>query len=1048
MLNHLKRSLYAAGVVLVLCQAAPALGAATPRHGAAHAGSNGGHRRHPRSRTKHKPGTYVVRGSSHGAAVATAVLMGDTAVEWQYDSLAPGRAEAFRLRAAGSGLATAIHVYISANSSARTLAAGLYSSAGGRPGTLLSTGAATAPQPGAWTTVAIAPVELSRGGTYWLAILGGGGRLRYRDRAQGPCPSETSAARNLLALPSAWRTGTTYADCPASMYVTPASPPVAGAAAFAAGLPAEQALLEAPAGLAAPASSGPPIVSGSPVEGQTLSTSAGSWSGDPTAFAYQWEDCNTSGEACSNIAGATASSYRLAAADVGHRLRAAVTATNTAGSAKASSEATGTVAAEKAPTNTALPSITGAAEEGATLTASEGSWTGSPTGYAYQWEDCNTSGEACSNISKATASTHKLGAGDVGHDLRVVVSATNAAGTTKATSEATGTVVAEKAPENKGLPSITGDAEEGETLSASEGSWSGNPTSFGYVWEDCEASGEGCSSNGSTSSSYKLRAGDVGHTLRVIVTATNGAGSGEATSEATSTVVAAGTPGGQVYVSQTGAGAQNGTGSCANAHSLAWLNEEAHWGSGKAVAPGTTVELCGTFTEPVETKGSGTSGKPVTILFTAGAKIAMSGAGCPGSGCINVGGGSEYITIDGGTDGQIENTERGYAREKDEGPVTTGIEANGCSHCRFENLEIGPMYIAEKGDVVGNTEIRGIKIRPEGGHTEYITVANDYLHDMGWAVNIEADETTNHIYVEHNTFYHLTHGFTPGGSFNGGDIGPVVFAYNHFYGDGNWEDGDNDTNHVDGVHCFAGYGDYPHYNDEPGKGLYIYDNYITTEGHNVTAPVFLEGSNNHTVCGDKTSDMWVFNNVLTGTSCCGLLTGDSGEEHVYNNTLIGATTAEEGCEAVNSDTEDGRELADQDYRFKNDVVTTCRTLMDAEKQLLAPNGLGYNLWANAGSANEALVCRTPEYHGYYFSEFSAWKSCLEQGEEHSITAGSAKLNLTEVIGSLGKPEGGSEAIGHGENLSSLCSETPEEALCKNIDGEARPTTGAWDIGAY
>jgi hypothetical protein len=510
-----------------------------------------------------------------------------------------------------------------------------------------------------------------------------------------------------------------------------------------------------------------------------------------------------------------------------------------------------------------------------------------------------------------------------------------------------------------------------------------------------------------------------------------------------------------VFVSQAGAGGQTGR-SCATAHSLKWLNEGGHWGSGAPVAPGTTVDLCGTFTEPLETKGGGSRGKPVTILFTAGAKIAMSGAGCPGSGCINVDGDSEYITIDGGTDGQIENTERGYAREKAEGPVTTGIEANGCRHCRFENLEIGPMYIAERGDVVGNSEIRGIKIRPEDGPTEYITVAHDYLHDQGWAVNIEAEPSTNHIYVEHNVFYHLTHGFTPGGSFNGGDVGPVVFAHNRFYGDLNWEDGEHDTNHVDGVHCFAGYGDYPHYNDEPGKGLYIYDNYITTEGHNVTAPVFLEGSDNHTVCGDKTSNMWVFNNVLTGTSCCGLLTGDSGEEHVFNNTLIGSsTTTEESCGAVNSATEEGRVLAIQNFRFKNNVVTTCKILMDAERQLIARNGMEHNLWANAGRTDEAFACREPEAlapskrrRAYRVSEFAAWKSCMGQSERHSITAASAKLDLTDAVGALGRPERGSAAIGHGANLTKLCSQTPDGALCKNIDGTPRPSTGAWNIGAY
>jgi hypothetical protein len=73
---------------------------------------------------------------------------------------------------------------------------------------------------------------------------------------------------------------------------------------------------------------------------------------------------------------------------------------------------------------------------------------------------------------------------------------------------------------------------------------------------------------------------------------------------------------------------------------------------------------------------------------------------------------------------------------------------------------------------------------------------------------------------------------------------------------------------------------------------------------------------------------------------------------------------------------------------------------------------------------------------------------METNEEQSITAGEAKLNLKEAVAELGKPESGSDAIGHGTNLTSLCPETPEEALCKNIKGEARPGSGAWNIGAY
>ena len=79
-----------------------------------------------------------------------------------------------------------------------------------------------------------------------------------------------------------------------------------------------------------------------------------------------------------------------------------------------------------------------------------------------------------------------------------------------------------------------------ETLSASTGTWSGSPTSFAYQWRRCNTSGSGCADIGSaTSSSYLLVAADVGSTLRVRVTATNGAGSSSAESAQTAVVSAA-----------------------------------------------------------------------------------------------------------------------------------------------------------------------------------------------------------------------------------------------------------------------------------------------------------------------------------------------------------------------------------------------------------------------------------------------------------------------------------------------------------------------------
>ncbi len=281
-----------------------------------------------------------------------------------------------------------------------------------------------------------------------------------------------------------------------------------------------------------------PTISGPAIEGQSLSAGTGTWTGSPTSYTYQWQDCNAAGESCSSIAKATKSSYSLLAGDVGHTLRVVVTATNAGGSTPATSAQTGTVTIEPAgaPTNTALPAISGSLVEGQSLSASTGSWTGSPTSYAYQWEVCNTAGESCSNATSATKSTYKLPAGDVGHTVRVVVTATNASGSTPATSAATATVLPVP-PTNTGLPTTTGLATEGQTLSANVGTWTGSPTSFGYKWEDCNTAGESCSTIASaTASTYKIASTDVGHTLRVIVTATNAGGSTPATSAPSTTV--------------------------------------------------------------------------------------------------------------------------------------------------------------------------------------------------------------------------------------------------------------------------------------------------------------------------------------------------------------------------------------------------------------------------------------------------------------------------------------------------------------------------------
>jgi mannan endo-1,4-beta-mannosidase len=96
-----------------------------------------------------------------------------------------------------------------------------------------------------------------------------------------------------------------------------------------------------------PTSSVLPAITGIAKLGQSLTGSAGSWSGTtPMTYAYQWLRCDSSGANCSAISGATTQTYLVASGDVGSTLRLKVTATNSAGSASAQSAQTALVTAD------------------------------------------------------------------------------------------------------------------------------------------------------------------------------------------------------------------------------------------------------------------------------------------------------------------------------------------------------------------------------------------------------------------------------------------------------------------------------------------------------------------------------------------------------------------------------------------------------------------------------------------------------------------------------------------------------------------------------
>ena len=99
-----------------------------------------------------------------------------------------------------------------------------------------------------------------------------------------------------------------------------------------------------------PANTKPPTITGTATVGTTLTAEHGTWVGDePITYSYAWQKCDSAGNACSAISGATRSTYTVQKSQVGKTLRVKVTATNSRGKGEAISPATPQVQDAAAP---------------------------------------------------------------------------------------------------------------------------------------------------------------------------------------------------------------------------------------------------------------------------------------------------------------------------------------------------------------------------------------------------------------------------------------------------------------------------------------------------------------------------------------------------------------------------------------------------------------------------------------------------------------------------------------------------------------------------
>lgn len=461
-----------------------------------------------------------------------------------------------------------------------------------------------------------------------------------------------------------------------------------------------------------------------------------------------------------------------------------------------------------------------------------------------------------------------------------------------------------------------------------------------------------------------------------------------------------------VYISQTGGGSGA---SCASPQAVSFFTSSSNWGSGSAqIGPGTTVYLCGTITTTLTFQGSGTSGNPIALSFTAGASITVPSCGT--SGCINVAGKS-YVLVDGGANGTIQATNSGTGLGSGDSIGVNGY--SGLSNSEIRNLSITSMYVhSSPADNDAGTQY-AIHLSGTGN-----LIHNNTINNALAGIVVEAGSSGNHFYA--NTIHNANWGIFESGGNSANSITNEKIYSNEVYDFAAW-DTTADTFHHDGIFLSGGnanntlthvdvYGNYVHGTSSSASVC------TSSSGSCLTAFIYI----------NTDSFVRVFNNLLvanagdTGPNNGWILMFADANDSLYNNTIIGGTVAgNSNCVLLESGT---------GFAFENNALSNCNNLLWLNSATMT--SLAYNTYqASALSWRNGTT---------FYSMLASWEAANNETSSQATT-GSLNLNPTSFV-----PQNGSILIGAATNLTSL----GIAALDADAVGTPRPTAANWDTGPF
>lgn len=495
------------------------------------------------------------------------------------------------------------------------------------------------------------------------------------------------------------------------------------------------------------------------------------------------------------------------------------------------------------------------------------------------------------------------------------------------------------------------------------------------------------------------------------------------------TLLALGLPifGADIYFASPAAGSANGT-SCGNAY--AYNDGTNGWNiAGKWVA-GNTLHICNTITVTTNTvamtaAASGSAGNVITVKFETGA--ILQSAAFNTNGAINCNGQS-YLTIDGGTNGIIQNTANGDALANQ--IVTAGVNSGGglCNNMTVQNLTVQNLYIKTQNS--NNATDDSACINYFGNNSRITQNTVSYC-----ATGISSNNSSHHE-IDHNTFSFCQHCIADGVSSTNAD--DINIHDNDIGGGAYLWDNSNNNYHHNAIIIIC---------ETPGMGsacltnLKIYNNWVhgvwsKDVNEHTTGIFFLDDY--ATGVGNHIQSPLVFNNFVdiaaTDTGVAnGYLAGGYGGAQDYNNTV----RAQGGNSCVIGPKVTGETV-------KNNVFQSC----------------GTGIYMNGGTLTSGQV--PIDYNLYYLAPnwnfgggadtFVQWQTLAGEClcDLHSVNAVNPSLN------SDGTPPVGSAVRGAGTNLTSLgitelLTTAPQTFGVGGSCGTgclARPAVAAWDIGAY